>query len=216
MAITEVNYGQIDSDIYPPRGQDSHVIHNPVMPNMRNLNFEFAMDLDSDLRNRRAIPQIDAAQQIEAVRLLCQQQRRRRKSAGGRLSTSSDDEPTTKSCVEPYLNTEIYDTFEQCLHVTNQMESVMAYHYQDENNKNCYRFEEIYAFREGDINICNLLSDLEESKTESLIRPRSLSLGDYMRRKSHIKEDLEEFVEHKSEVLIKEQQHEEMETSYDS
>lgn len=200
LAITEVNYSHLDSDIYPPRSNRPQIVHHPVPPNVRNLNFEFAMDLDSDLHNQKRPSQVDSARHIDAVRLMCQQQRKRSDSASGRLSTSSDDEPAPKKVHDPVLTTDFYDTFEQCLHVTNQMESVMAYHYQDEDNRDCIRFEEIYIFREGDIDLSSLLSDLD---TGSQSRARSLSLGNYMKKNGHISDDLEEFVGQRSDIVKK-------------
>lgn len=207
LAITEVNYNQIETDICPQVPTQAHVIHHPVPPNFRNLNFEFAMDLDSDLSNNRNTftrSHADNLHHVEAVRLL-QQQRPRSDSASGRLNSVASklkNKEIIKNKNDHMDDNDIYDTFEQCLHVTNQMESVMAYHYRDENNAGCYLFEEIYTFREGEINLSGLVTDPDESVPESLSRARSLSLGH-----THIKEDLEQFVGVRSDVIAKEQKH---------
>lgn len=165
------------------------------------------MDLDSNYRNQRQALNgaLSASHQhLDAVRLLCEQ-RPRSDSASGRLNSHSQHKP--KHCMDPGLDPEMYDTFEQCLHVTNHMDSVMAYHYQDENNKDCYRFEELFTFREGDIDISNLLSDTDQSAAGAsggLSQARSLSL-----QNCHLKEDLEEFIGQRSDVLVKETLHSE-------
>lgn len=207
LAVTEVNYNQIDADIYPQVSTQSHVIHNPIPPNFRNLNFEFAMDLDSDIRGQNkaeCAAESNHRQHIEAIRLF-QQQRPRSDSASGRLNSQGTLRRNISTSKEHSLNGDMYDTFEQCLHVTNQMESIMAYHYQDENNKGCYRFEEIYTFREGEIDLSSPLTVQEDNDTGSPSRARSLSLGQH----HHMKEDLEEFIGHRSEVIVKEAVHKE-------
>lgn len=216
LAITEVNYDQIETDIYPAHSQQMH--HHPVPPNVRNLNFEFAMDLDSDLRKRRGGIG-GSLQHIEAVRMLCQQRGRsastgqsnsgprpRSDSACARLVSTREHQSLIEA--KPSPQTDMYNTFEQAMHVTNQMETVMAYHYEDENNKGCYRFEEIYTYREGDIDMSSLLEDADCSGnigTRSLSRARSLSLGH-----CHMTEELEEFVALRADVVIKEQEHDDL------
>lgn len=41
-----------------------------------------------------------------------------------------------------------YDTFENCLHVAEQMDAVLAFHYLDEKDPNTYKVTEIFALDE--------------------------------------------------------------------
>ena len=42
-----------------------------------------------------------------------------------------------------------YDTFEHCLQKANEMESVLAFYYQDENNPNVLKVTEIFSLDDG-------------------------------------------------------------------
>ena len=108
-------------------------------------------------------------------------------------------------------NDELFDTFENCLHVTNQMESIMAYYYQDEGNRDCFKFEEIYSLREVDLSIpLDNLSKAEDSSNLLELplspRSRSLSLSQMTNKKHHFESDIEHFVEDRSNIIIKEKE----------
>lgn len=227
LAITEVNYNQIETDICPSstaRHQQAQSI--PVPPNYRNLNFEFAVDLDSDIAKKHTTSVDCIPHHIDAVHLLCER-RPRSDSASGRLSAGSpliQRKRSESACASlntgataPFfpkkhkdshlkVNTEVFDTFEQCLHVTNQMESIMAYHYQDEDNKDCYRFEEIYSFREGDIDLGTFLRQAQTSAYEdmdiSFDNAKSEAIPRKWKSTTHLENDLEEFVGQRSELVF--------------
>ena len=107
-------------------------------------------------------------------------------------------------------NTLMFDTFEHCLHVSNEMESAMAYYYQDEGNKDCFKFEEIYNLREVDLSVpidgLNKTKEYSNSLDVPLSpRSRSLSLGEIV-KKSHLESDIEHFIEDRSNIIIKEKE----------
>lgn len=143
LAITEVNYGQIETDIYPSTSNETH--HG----SLRNLNFQFAVDLGSQLRNNHNhINDMHIQPALDD-------------------STSDSDKPHDIVLEgDTPVTQEYYDTFEQCLHVTNQMESIMAYHYWDDTT-GCMQFEEIFSFQEEDINMSSLSLRLGQSKSLS-------------------------------------------------
>ena len=53
----------------------------------------------------------------------------------------------TSTCFQ--LADETYDTFEHCLQKANEMESVIAFYYQDDNNPNMVRVTEIFSIEDG-------------------------------------------------------------------
>ncbi|CAC5424948.1 unnamed protein product [Mytilus coruscus] len=82
-------------------------------------------------------------------------------------------------------NQEIFDTFEQCLHITNEMESVMAYYYKDEEDTQCYNFEEIFDIDKMDMNL--------PSPSKDSYSP-DLSWDSYMEMKPEIEQETEDFI----------------------
>ena len=223
-----MNYNQIETDICPSAHQQPQP--HPVAPNYRNLNFEFAVDLDSDIAKRHTTSVDSIPHHIDAVHLLCDS-RPRSDSASGRLSATSPRVPrkrsgsataTVNTGMLPNIqrkqkdlkvNPEMFDTFEQCLHVTNQMESIMAYHYQDEDNKDIYRFEEIYSFREGDIDIVTFMKHSESEPCEEVDLAFDEAWKDqaFPARKwkstTHLESDIEEFVGQRSDVACHRHSH---------
>lgn len=224
LAITEVNYNQIETDICPSTSQQQPLPH-PTPPDFRKLNFEFAVDLDSHLSKRQNASIDSIPHHIDSVHLRCER-RPRSDSASGRLNTGSpllrrrrSDSANAAMNVnaahppkkprDQKANVEVFDTFEQCLHVTNQMESIMAYHYQDEDNKDCYRFEEIYSFREGDIDLVTFMKQTDNSafKEEADVTFDPEHTGSQegacrWKSTSHLESDIEEFVGQRSDVLF--------------
>ncbi|KAL4225553.1 Patatin-like phospholipase domain-containing protein 2 [Mactra antiquata] len=205
LAITEVNYNQIESDIYPMSHHNNSANEIDQIPqNIRNLNFEFAMDLDSDLKNQREL--FDSAHHHADNIHFLYKQRPRSGSANGRLSGERDKRKQKESTSTLY--SDVFDSIEQCLHVTNQMESIMAYHYWDENNRESCRFEEIYTFQEGDINLSKLFQKDIDLQFDSKSRHRSHSFGHSTKKsKCTLEDDLEDFAGHKLEVVMKEKVH---------
>ncbi|WAR03168.1 PLPL2-like protein [Mya arenaria] len=210
LAITEVNYHQIESDICPSFSQSD--TSQPAHPNIRNLNFEFAVDLDSDTA-REPTGSLLNLPHSSNVHLLYPQHRPRSDSAGARLG--SPNVPFKTQQKNSGLGDEFFDTFEQCLHVTNQMESVMAYHYRDEGNKDCFKFEEIFTFEESDIklNSCSEDNQSASATTKQACRPRSNSAGHHLIPcKPHLECDLEEFLGQRSDIVLQEMETQESHT----
>ena len=238
LAIQEVNYNQIDTDIYPTHhhGLSQHIHTQSVHSSCKNLNFEFAVDFDSERRKKSIATNTESETVIEMEELPLAM-RHRSDSAHGRLQRSDIDRAhgrlqcskndsshgKVRSCEfhlreavaqELKENLECFDTFEHCLHVSNQMESIMAYYYQEEGHKDCFKFEEIYALRDTDESVPldglskqNEVGDLHGLTAES--RERSLSLGEVIRQTPYVQSDLEEFFEDKSNIMSyeKETQH---------
>ena len=114
----------------------------------------------------------------------------------------------------------------------------MAYHYQDENNKDQYLFEEIYSLSDSNIDLSSFqvtqthhdqpnfptnktlsqksslhkrMENVEHSSVK-FARQRSMSLQDVdLKDSPHLECDLEKFVGQRSDVVIKE--HKLMETT---
>lgn len=184
------------------------------------------MDLDSDIARRHTTSVDSIPHHIDAVHLLCNR-RPRSDSASGRLSAGSPRmqrkrsesaaamPPIPSKPKEAKVNPEMFDTFEQCLHVTNQMESIMAYHYQDEDNKDCYRFEEIYSFREGDIDILTFVNHSDNSSACQEVDDTMDHFKKAFPRKwkstTHLETDIEEFVGQRSDLAF--HRHGRMETA---
>lgn len=202
-----MNYHHIESDIMPPASDSQQILSS--QPSIRNLNFEFAVDLDSDITHatNASLDSIPIPAR-EHVHLVYPSLRPRSDSAAARLG--SPRARLNNQFRNSGVDFETYDTFEQCLHVTNQMESIMAYHYQDEENKDCFKFEEIFTFDEYDIPLPEASGGDEPSAGgDVLTRPRSLSMGSKcVECKSHLQADLEEFLGQRSDVVLREMQEE--------
>lgn len=174
-------------------------------PNIRNLNFEFAVDLDTKKNQTQSN---NASGSLDPLPLHGDDMRGLRLGARPR-SDSSCARLNSPLLLKKHLqssgvNAEWFDTFEQCLHVTNQMESVMAYHYRDEGNTGCYMFEELYTFAEGDIE-----TGFENNQPETVDfgeRPKSQSEGHFDKKVklTHLEKDLEEFLGQRSIIVLKE------------
>lgn len=213
LAIQEVNYNQIDTDIYPTDhlGFQHHVHSQSLQTSCKNLNFEFAVDFDSDLRKKSIATNTDSETSMDMEELLIPPQTRPRSdSAHGRL-WSHEFHLREAIAQELRENHELLDTFENCLHVSNQMESIMAYYYQDEGQKDCFKFEEIYALRDTDVGVPLAGLKKQKEKQDLLspvpeMRERSLSLGEIMKKTPHLERDLEQFLENRSDIMRKEKE----------
>lgn len=73
-----------------------------------------------------------------------------------------------------------YDTFESCLHIANQMESVLAFYYTDEKNPNVVKVTEIFAIDDprGPKVPCDLSWDGFETPHKVDIEVSDLDLDD--------------------------------------
>lgn len=209
LAIQEVNYNQIETDIYPaPHHAHQHHIHTQSRHSSRkNLNFEFAVDFDSEFRKKSTASNTDVETAMGEEEQVVPTTRPRSDSAKGRLR-SSEFHLREVIAQEIKDNFQLYDTFEHCLHVTNQMESAMAYYYQTEGQKDCFKFEEIYTLRDTDdeVPFAGLRKQEQEADALSLpslaeSRKRSLSLGEMMKQTPHLESDLEQFLEGHSNIM---------------
>ncbi|XP_067655192.1 1-acylglycerol-3-phosphate O-acyltransferase Pnpla3-like [Haliotis asinina] len=100
---------------------------------------------------------------------------------------------------------EIFDTFEQCLHITNQMESALSYYYEDPTNKGCYKFEEIFSLKNVDVDlhesrsvrtgVCESSTEVEESLTNTSTSEPDLSWDSYLEMKPEIEDELEALID---------------------
>ena len=244
LAIQEVNYNQIDTDIYPTHhGHHTQSVHS----SRKNLNFEFAVDFDSELTKKSIATNTDDDVAIDMNELPIKW-RQRSDSAHGRLQRNRENshgqlklsnshrrlqlgeqdsghapdsaqghvrscELRLKEAVAQELkeNFEWFDTFEHCLHVSNQMESMLAYYYQEEGRKDCFKFEEIYALRETDetVPLAGLSKQVDTTELQTLAvepRERSLSLGQIIKQTPHVETDLEQFFEDKSSIICHEKE----------
>ena len=207
-----MNYNQIDTDIYPVNHHGSqHFFHSQaVHSSHKNLNFEFAVDFDSKFRKAASTRNMhNITETMMDVDELPLEGRPRSDSAHGRLG-NYDFHLKEALAQELRDNTLMFDTFEHCLHVSNEMESAMAYYYQDEGNKDCFKFEEIYNLREVDLSVpidgLNKTKEYSNSLDVPLSpRSRSLSLGEIV-KKSHLESDIEHFIEDRSNIIIKEKE----------
>ncbi|XP_041365493.1 1-acylglycerol-3-phosphate O-acyltransferase Pnpla3-like [Gigantopelta aegis] len=93
---------------------------------------------------------------------------------------------------------EVFDTFDQCLNVTNQMESVLSYYYEDENNKGCYKFEEIFSLKNVDVNTSSstgVVDDDLHGGAAAADGGADLSWDSYLEMKPEIEEELEALID---------------------
>ena len=88
---------------------------------------------------------------------------------------------------------EVFDTFDQCLNVTNQMESVLSYYYEDENNKGCYKFEEIFSLKNIDVNLSKSAEVISDDLQGAAAA--DLSWDNYLEMKPEIEEELEALID---------------------
>lgn len=151
LAITEINYGN------PPRLpaslKTSPYQPEPKNPSVRNLNIGFAVDFETESKDPvhsvanlgKHLNQMD----INSLEM-------RSEGLGGNVHLNATGD---------HISDQLFDTFEQCLHISNEMESVMAYYYKDEYNGQCYNMQEIFDIDNVDI---RLPSPTELSPNENL------------------------------------------------
>lgn len=83
-----------------------------------------------------------------------------------------------------------YDTFENCLHITNQMDSILTFHYLDEEQPNVIKVKEIFPLDEP------ASSNVADSEQEC--RARSRSFGS---RQQHKRSDRQSLLDEYSGLL---------------
>lgn len=113
----------------------------PINPSVRNLNIGFAVDFETESNDRRlSIGQYGRHlnhMDISHVEMHAE-------GMGKNIHLNATGEQASN---------QLFDTFEQCLHISNEMESVMAYYYKDERNKDCYSVQEIFDIDDVDIKL---------------------------------------------------------------
>ena len=145
----------------------------PVEPIVRNLNIGFAVDFQSKSDNPlNPLRQLDNME-IEKLQL-------ESRTPGKNVSVQLDP--------QVLHNSQVFDTFEQCLHISNQMESVMAYYYKDEDNPRCYNFQEIYDIDEVDMDIPSPTKNLDDLDQD-------LSWDDYLEVKPELETEVEDLIQ---------------------
>ena len=158
------------------------------------MNFEFAVDLESHANRKSGGSETESGEQSNFYR-------QRSASACARLLSHNDVH--IHKVKEHSPSNEAFDTFEQCLHVCNEIESIMAYHYWDETDTKSYRFEEIYPVR-NDADLRNASQALEQFDRNST------SLENLEKLKRHLDGDIEKFLHERFNILRKEKEIEEM------
>lgn len=139
LAITELNYEQ-NEDSHTLVALESPYQPQPIQPVVRNLNFGFAVDFETKVPNsiksmRELEDQMDHLD-INEIELL------QSKGPGQNIKIHTDPEHISDTSLP---TDEIYDTFEQCLHIAEEMESTIAYHYRNlEANDGTYNVQEIF------------------------------------------------------------------------
>jgi hypothetical protein len=151
LAITEINYGN------PPVIRKSLKMSpyqpEPKNPSVRNLNIGFAVDFDTDSEDPVHSPP-NLRKHLNQVDINSLEMRSEGLGKNVHLNTTGDN-----------MSDQLFDTFEQCLHISNEMESVIAYYYKDEHNRQCYNMQEIFSIDNVDI---RLPSPTELSPNENL------------------------------------------------
>lgn len=84
-------------------------------------------------------------------------------------------------------NQQVFDTFEQCLHITNELESAIAYYYKDEDDTKRFNFEEIFNIDDVDIDIPSPTKSYEGDD-------KDLTWDSYLELKPEIERETEEFI----------------------
>ncbi|XP_076116296.1 patatin-like phospholipase domain-containing protein 2 [Mytilus galloprovincialis] len=177
LAITEFNLNKDVSRRALP--SSSPYQPQPTAPVVRNLNIGFAVDFDTKVRNslhtlRHLEGHMDHMN-IDKISL-------ESSSHGQNVVVSTDMSNMKESTLH---NQEIFDTFEQCLHISNEMESVMAYYYKDEEDTQRYNFEEIFDIDKMDMNLPSPSKDIHSP---------DLSWDSYMEMKPEIEQETEDFI----------------------
>lgn len=179
LAITEFNLNRDSPRKSIP--STSYYEPQPTNPVVRNLNIGFAVDFESKVGNSiHNLHQLEGHMDhvnIDKISL--------ESTASGRNVVFSAD--LSKMKENSLHNQQVFDTFEQCLHITNELESAIAYYYKDEDDAKRYNFEEIFDIDEMDIDIP---SPTERSENSD----KDLSWDSYVEMKPEIEQETEDFI----------------------
>ena len=185
MAITEFNLNKdvaenvlMSSNPYQPQ---------PTEPVVRNLNIGFAVDFETKLgKSINSLRQIESHMDHMNIDKISMESN----SHGQSEAVDTDVSAMKESMLH---NQQVFDTFEQCLHISDEMESVMAYYYKDEDDSKSYNFEEIFDIDNTDINFPVNLPTTTKSE-ESDTSTQDLSWDSYMEMKPEIEQETEDFI----------------------
>ncbi|OWF56590.1 patatin-like phospholipase domain-containing protein 2 [Mizuhopecten yessoensis] len=197
LAITEVNYPS-GGDIEKALASNDPFQPHPEEPIVRNLNIGFAVDFETDRPNSiQSLRHLEGRMEhmdLNGIELQSQGQ-------GQNLHISTDLEQLQASQVPCQL---IFDTFEQCLHISNEQESVMAYYYKDENNSNTYNFQEIYNIDNVDMNIPNTIDLMQSSNSSSTVKmsdDSKASWDNFMEKNPNLEHEVDEHIQHEVSLV---------------
>lgn len=184
LAITEVNYPS-GGDIERALASNDPFLPVPEEPIVRNLNIGFAVDFETERPNSiQSLRHLEGRMEhmdMNGIELLSQGQ-------GQNVSITTDLEHLQASNIPCQL---IFDTFEQCLHVSNEMESAIAYYYRDENNSQTYNFQEIYNIDNVDLNIPHTIETIQTSTTNSSDTTQ-VSWDSYVEHNPNLEQEVDE------------------------
>ncbi|KAL5006657.1 hypothetical protein ScPMuIL_015463 [Solemya velum] len=184
LAISEYNY---DIDKPVAKTMYSPFRPQPTQPVVRNLNIGFAVDFETDVSNTMKSLRCleNKMEHLDIAQVELQSSR-----PGQSVIIQTDPHHLKDKNIDC---SQLFDTFEQCLHVSNEMESAMAYYYKDESDKQCYNFQEIFNLNNMEINLPDPMQQKQNSSaTESEI---DLSWDDFMELKPEIETELEELID---------------------
>lgn len=185
LAITEFNLNKdvaenvlMSSNPYQPQ---------PTEPVIRNLNIGFAVDFETKLgKSINSLRQIESHMDHMNIDKISMESN----SPGQSGAVGTDVSATKESMLH---SQQVFDTFEQCLHISDEMESVMAYYYKDEDDSKSYNFEEIFDIDNTDINFPVNLPNTSKSE-ESNTSTQDLSWDSYVEMKPEIEQETEDFI----------------------
>lgn len=185
LAITEFNLNKdvaenvlMSSNPYQPQ---------PTEPVIRNLNIGFAVDFETKLgKSINSLRQIESHMDHMNIDKISMESN----SPGQSGAVGTDVSATKESMLH---SQQVFDTFEQCLHISDEMESVMAYYYKDEDDSKSYNFEEIFDIDNTDINFPVNLPNTSKSE-ESNTSKQDLSWDSYVELKPEIEQETEDFI----------------------
>ncbi|XP_033731125.1 patanin-like phospholipase domain-containing protein, partial [Pecten maximus] len=200
LAITEVNYPS-GGDIERALASNDHFLPVPEEPIVRNLNIGFAVDFETDrpnsIQSLRSLEGRMEHMDMNGIELLSQ-------GRGQNVSISTDLEQLQASNVPCQL---IFDTFEQCLHISNEMESAIAYYYKDENNSQTYNFQEIYNIDNVDLDIPNTIETIKTSSSTATVSDTSKASWDsFIEHNPNLEQEVDEHI--RQEVVLLPHAHE--------
>ncbi|XP_060068217.1 patatin-like phospholipase domain-containing protein 2 [Ylistrum balloti] len=194
LAITEVNYPS-GGDIERALASNDPFLPVPEEPIIRNLNIGFAVDFETDRPNSiHSIQDLEGRMEhmdLNGIELQSQ-------GNGQNVSISTDLQQLQSSQVPCQL---IFDTFEQCLHISNEMESTIAYYYRDENNSNTYNFQEIYNIDNVDLNIPSTIDTIQTShNTSKMADTNNDSWDNFVERNANLEQEVDEHI--RQEIVL--------------